>query len=83
MISTVTTSTISTITSVTTAIGFGIALGVVAVIALLTFLGTKELAAASEDSKYKFLAKSLDIAIAPLLIAFVLIAVMKIAEILA
>ena len=83
MISTVTTSTISTITSVTTTIGFGIALGMVAVIALLAFLCTRELAAASEDSKHRFLAKSLDVVIVPLLIAFLMIVTMKIAEILA
>ncbi len=82
MITTVTTRTISSITSVTTTIGFGIAMGIVAVVALLAFLSTRELAAASEKSKFRFLAKSLDIAIVPLLIAFAMIATMKIAEML-
>ena len=83
MISTVTTSTISTITSVTTTIGFGVIIGMVAVVTLLVFLCTSELAAFSQDSKYRVLAKSLDIVIAPLFIAFTLIAAMKIVEILA
>ncbi|MFC1938113.1 hypothetical protein ACFLVS_03270 [Chloroflexota bacterium] len=78
MISTVTTSTIST---VTTTIGFGLAIGIVAVIALLVFLYTRELAAASEKSRHKYLAKYLDIGIVPLLIAFIVIASMKIMEI--
>ncbi len=58
--------------------GFGVVMGVIAVVALLAFLCTRELAAASRDSKHRFLAKSLDIGIVPLLIAFVMIAVMTI-----
>ena len=80
MISTVTTSTI---TSVTAMIGFGTVVGVTAVIALLTFLCTRELAAASTDSKHRFLAKSIDVAIIPLLIAFVVIVAMRMTELLA
>ena len=80
MISTVTTSTVTTIT---TMIGFGMALGLVAVIALIAFLGVRELAAASESSRHRLLAKSLEIGIAPLVIAFVMIVAMKVVEILA
>ncbi len=83
MISTVTTSTISTITSVTATIGFGITVGLVAVIALLAFFSIRELAAASENHKYRFLARSLDVAIAPLIIAFIIIVAVKMVEILA
>ena len=79
MVSTVTTSTISTIT---TTVGFGIGLGVVAAIALIAFLCTRELAAASKDSKHRSMAKSLDVVIVPLVIAFAMIVVMKIAEVL-
>ena len=78
MISTVTTSTVTT---VTTMIGFGMALGVVAVIALLAFLGARELATTSESSSQRFLARSLEVAIAPLVIAFVVIVAMKMVEI--
>ena len=79
MISTITTSTITT---VTTMIGFGVAVSIVTVITLLAFLSSKELAAASINKKHRFLAKSLDVAIVPLLVSFVLITVVKIAEVL-
>mgnify|MGYP000303557274 CR=1 FL=1 len=79
MVSTVTTSTITTIT---TTVGFGLALGVVAAVALLAFLCTRELAAASKNGKYRLLSKSLDVVIVPLLIAFGMIVAMKIAGVL-
>ena len=78
----VSTVTISTVTTVTTTIGFGVAMGVLAVIALLAFLCIKELSAATEDINHRFLARSLDIGIVPLFIAFVTIVVMKIVEVL-
>ncbi len=77
MISTVTTSTVTTVTAM---MGFGVVMGVIALIALLVFLCARELAAASRGSKRMFLAKSLDIGIVPLLIAFVMIAVITILE---
>ena len=83
MITTVVTSTISTITSVTATIGFGITMGWVAVIALPAFFSIRELAAASENHKFRFLARSLDVAIAPLIIAFIIIVAVKMMEILA
>ena len=64
-------------------IGFGVAAGIVAAIALLAFLCARQLTADSGNSKHRILAKSLDVVIAPLLIAFVMIIAMKIAEILA
>jgi len=88
MVSTVTTSTVTTITSmtsvtsVTTMIGFGVTLGLVAVIALATFLCARELAAASDGSNRGFLVRSLDVSIAPLTIAFAMIVAMKVVEIL-
>ena len=75
MISTVTTTTVTTVTAM---MGFGVVMGVIAVVALLAFLCTRELAAASRDSKHRLLAKSLDIGIVPLLITFVMIAVMTV-----
>ena len=80
MISTVTTSTVTTIT---TMIGFGMALGLVAVIVLIAFLVVRELATASESGRHRLLAKSLEIGIVPLIIAFVMIVAMKVVEILA
>ena len=80
MISTVTTSTISTVSIM---VGFGMVLGVVAVIALIVFLCAKELASASESKSHRILAKSLDVGIVPLIIAFAMIVAMKVVEILA
>ena len=78
MVSTVTTSTVTTVTT----IGFGVAMGLVAIIALLAFLFIRELATASKSTNHRFLARSLDIGIVPLLIAFAMIVVMKVVEVL-
>ena len=83
MISTVITSTITTITTVTAIVGFGVALGVVAVVALIGLLGAKELTSVSASSTHRFLAKSLDVGIVPLGIAFAVIVAVKVVEILA
>ncbi len=80
MISTV---TISTVTTVTTVMGFGVTLGLVALIALAVSLCAKELAAARAGSTSKFLTRSLDVSILPLAVAFVMIVSMKLIEILA
>lgn len=77
MISTVTTSTVTTMT------GFGMALGLVAVITLIAFLGVRELATASGGGTQRLLAKSLDIGIVPLIIAFAMIIAMEMVKILA
>ncbi len=79
----VTTVTTSTVTTVTTMIGFGAAMGVMAVIALLTFLCIRQLAAVSKGDSHRFLARSLDVGIVPLFIAFIMIVAVKILEILA
>ena len=77
MISTVTTSTVTTMT------GFGMALGLVAVITLIAFLGVRELATASGGGTQRLLAKSLDTGIVPLIIAFAMIIAMEMVKILA
>ena len=82
MITTVTTSTISTISTVTTMVGFGATLGLIAVVALTMFLCARQIAAAGNSTTQRILARSFDVSIAPLLIAFVIIVVMKVAEIL-
>ena len=77
-------TTIITTSSVTASVaGFGMALGLVAVIALVAFLCVKELATSSELGFRRFLAQSLDIAIIPLTIVFAMIVVIKTTEILA
>ena len=77
----ITTVTTSTITSVTTMVGFAVAAGLVAVIALVTFLCARELAATGGGSR-RFLARSFDVGIVPLVIAFGVIVTMKVVEIL-
>jgi len=79
MVSTVTTSTVTAVTT----IGFGVAIGLAAVITLLAFLFIRELATASKGTNRQFLARSLDVGIIPLLFAFAVIVVMKIVEVLA
>ncbi len=79
MIATVTTSTIA---AVTTMGSLGVIMGVVAVVALLVFLCVRELAGAGQDGKRKFLARSLEVGIVPLFIAFVMIMAVKLVAIL-
>ncbi len=79
----ITTVTTSTITSVTTMIGFAVAAGVVAVIALVAFLCVRELVAHGSGGSRRFLARSLDVGIVPLVVAFGIIVAMKVVEILA
>ena len=82
--STVTTiSTITTVTSTTTMIGFGMALGLVAVIALIAFLCVRELAGAGQGIAQRSLSGFLDVPVVPLTIAFAIIVVMQIVDILA
>jgi len=81
MVSTVTTSTVSTVTTVA-ALGLMGTLGIVVSIVLVSFLATKELASSSEGPRHRLIARSLDIGIIPLIMAFAVIVVMKIAEIL-
>jgi phosphotransferase system glucose/maltose/N-acetylglucosamine-specific IIC component len=77
-------TTIITTSSVTASVaGFGMALGLVAVIALVAFLCVKELAISSEPDSRRFLAQSLDVAIIPLIIVVAMIMVIKTTEILA
>lgn len=79
MISTVTTSTIASVTAI---VSLGMVLGLAAVITLIVLLGVRELAAASDNGSHQLLARSLDIGIAPLIIAFVMIVAMEVVAIL-
>jgi hypothetical protein len=78
MISTVTTSTVSTIT--TSAIAGSVAL--VAIMVLLFLLIQKELASSASGARLKTLTRVLNIGIVPLLLAFVVVVVTRVAEIL-
>jgi hypothetical protein len=76
MVSTVTTSTIATITS--TAIAGSLVL--IGVCTLLALLIQKELTTATKSRFARALNQALNIGIVPLLVAFVLIVAVKIAE---
>ena len=78
MISIVTTSTITTIT--VAAITGSLAL--VGMLVLFVLLVKKELASFSKESRIKKLSQGLNIGIAPLLIAFFMIAVYRIIQVL-
>ena len=80
----ITTVTTSTVTTVTTAVGLGLALGVVAMVTLITFLCGKELASASigKDGSQRFLFRSFDVGIMPLVIVFGVTILINVLEIL-
>ncbi|MGC9335909.1 MAG: hypothetical protein ACP5JJ_17320 [Anaerolineae bacterium] len=80
MISTVTTTTVTTVTTVTAAVLGG--LSFLAVVMLLGMLISKEVVSAGEDSRLQALNKALNVAIIPLLMGFLLIAAMKVIEVL-
>ncbi len=77
MISTVTTSTVSTVTAVTIA-GSLIVIGIVL---LLVLLVQKELASSMVNEKANRYAMALNIGIAPLLVAFVVVLVFKVSQV--
>lgn len=77
MISTVTTSTVSTVT--TAALAGSVAL--IGILVLLILLVQKELSSAVAGTRYQSLSKALNIGIAPLMIAFVLVVLSRIAEV--
>jgi uncharacterized membrane protein required for colicin V production len=76
MISTVTTSTVSTITTATLAGSVAL----VSIIVLLLLLVQKEISSSAAGSRYRTLGRALNFAIAPLLIAFVLVFFARIVE---
>jgi len=82
MITTIT--TITTVTTVTTIAGMaiGAVISVVAVLTLLAFLTTRELAGASNSNVSLRLARITSTGILPLVMAFAVIVIVKIAEVL-
>jgi len=79
MITIVTVSTI-TIVAVSSVV---LAIGIFVSILLIGFLGGREILQVSSGEKHKLLARSLIIGIIPLLIGFIVIVALKVAEILA
>ena len=80
MISTVTTTTVTTVTTATVAVIAGLSL--LAVLTLLGVLISKEVISVSEESRFKVLGRALNVAIIPLLLAFLLIAVVQVLSVL-
>ena len=80
MISTVTTTTVTTVTTVTAAVLGGLSL--LTVVMLLGMFISKEVVSSSEVSRWKAFGKALNLALIPLLLGFLLIAVMKVLEVL-
>jgi len=78
MVSTVTTSTII----IMAALGLTTALGVAAVVALIIFLITKELASATLSHHWQLIGRSFSVPIASMLVVFAVIVWVKIVEIL-
>jgi hypothetical protein len=82
MISTVTTSTVSTITTATATLsGLTGALALVAVITLLALLIQKEIVSGRKDGWHKDFSRGLNVGIVPLVIAFSMILVSRVAEV--
>jgi len=79
MVSTVSTTTVTTVTAIAS-MGLTAAISVAAVSILVLFLATREVAIAKGSGFSWRLGHFLSIGILPLLIAFVVIVVMKIAE---
>jgi putative effector of murein hydrolase LrgA (UPF0299 family) len=78
MISTLTSSTITTVLN--GALTGSLAL--IGILVLLILLVQKELAVSSSDARLQRLSHALNIAFIPLLVAFIVIAIMKVAEVL-
>jgi hypothetical protein len=76
MTTTVTTTTVTTVT----AMGLTMALGVIATLTLIAFLIVKEIAGAAPGERAVRWGRTLNIGIAPLLVAFAVIVAVKVAE---
>ena len=78
------TTTVTTVTTVTTiaAMGLTAAISIAAIVSLVVFLTSKELAGASRSGAFLRIAKFVNVAILPLVMAFAVIVAVKIASIL-
>lgn len=77
MISTVTTATVSTITTTSLAGSFAL----IGILVLFALLLQKELASTSSGSLMRRLSRVVDVAVFPLLIAFLMVVVFKVVEV--
>ena len=77
-------TTVTTVTTVTTiaAMGLTAALSIAAIITLIVFLATRELASAGHSHRFSRMAKFVSVGILPLIMAFAAIVVVDIAKIL-
>ena len=82
MISTVTVTTVTTITSIA-AMGLTASISIAAIVTLIIFLTTKELAGSGGSSYSIRIGRFLSVGITPLLIAFTAVVVVKLFEVLA
>ena len=85
MISTITSSTVTTVTTVTsvtsvTTVTFAASLALATVLTLFALLVQKEVATSTEVPRLKALGRALDIALVPMLMAFGMIAIVRIAQ---
>jgi hypothetical protein len=80
MVSTVTTTTVSTVTMVTATVTFAASLALATVLTLFALLVQKEVAVSTDAPRLRALGRALDIALVPLLLAFGMIAVVRIAQ---
>jgi hypothetical protein len=78
MISTVTTTTVTTVTTATVTVLAGLAF--FAVLTLLGVLITKEVASVGQEPRLRSLSRGLNVAMVPLLIAFVVIAAIQVLQ---
>ncbi|MCB0059867.1 MAG: hypothetical protein KDE45_22670 [Caldilineaceae bacterium] len=78
MISTVTTTTVTTVTT----IALALSVSLIAVVTLLALLIQKEILTAADSPRGRALSRVLNIAIVPLLLAFALIAVVQVSNVL-
>lgn len=76
-------TTVTTVTTVTTiaALGLTAAVGIGAIVLLILFLAAKELAGANSSGFSIRVARFVSVGILPLLMAFVVIVIMKIIEV--
>ena len=81
MITTVTTSTITTVTTIA-ALGWTAGIGAAAVVALIAFLTTKELASASISPSSQLIARFFNVSIVPMIMVFAVIVAVNIAAVL-
>lgn len=80
MITTITTTTVTTVTAIA-AMGLTAAVSIAAIVSLIVFLTTKEVAGASNTNTRLRVAKFVNVGIVPLVIVFSVIVIVKLLEV--